>query len=81
MAAISKQLEHKEYTPISHTRDAHERAFLRGREADLLFRNGLDYDASRDLERSQAQVNKALKEVQRQIDRDREHTKQMDLGL
>lgn len=81
MIQISKQLENKEYKHRFYDCDSKERNFLCNRERELLFRHGLDYDASRDLDLSKAQVNKSLEHIQRQMERDREHSKQMDLSL
>ena len=59
MMQISRQLENKEYGYRS--RDSAETEFLRRREGDLLFKHGLAYDASRDLDRSKVQVEKSLR--------------------
>lgn len=83
MAEIAKQLEHKDYNCLSHTRDEDKRAFLRQKEGDLLFRHGPSYDASRDLDLSKIPVDKLLKQIQhqQQIEQQKVHEKQMDLGL
>lgn len=81
MMQISRELEHKEYQYLSFTRDSAATEFLRRREGDLLFRHGFGYDASRDLEHSKVEVNKSLEFVQRQMEKDWEHSKQMEMGL
>lgn len=81
MAQISRQLEHKEYTHLSHDREAETSGFLRGREADLLFRNGLVYDASRELDHAQLQVKKSLEAMQRQLEKERELATQREFFL
>lgn len=79
MIEISRQLEDKEYG--YHSRGSAETEFLRRREGDLLFKHGLGYDASRDLNSAQVQVEKSLRDIQRQMEQDRQHSKQMEMGL
>jgi len=50
MVQISREIENKEYPHLSSHQDAAEIAFLRRREGDLIFKHGLAYDASRELE-------------------------------
>ena len=77
MMQISRELEHKEYGYRSSSRDAPETEFFRCREGNPLFRHGFGYDASRDLEH----MDKSLECVQRQMAQEREHSKQMEMGL
>lgn len=83
MVEIAKHLETKGYKHCSYGNDAGEKNFLCNREGELLFQYGSSYDASRDLERSKAQVGKSLEKIQRerQVEQQRVHEKQMDLGL
>jgi hypothetical protein len=81
VAQISQQLEQKEYDHISHNRHAIGSGFLRGREADLLFRNRLSYDASSDLDHVQFQVKNSFETMQHQIEKEREVTIQRELSL
>lgn len=75
------ELEEKDNNRYSYGYDSGKNDFLRSRERDLLFRYGLDHDASRELDSALTHVNKSFKDMQRQIEREREHTKQMDLSL
>lgn len=77
---VAKQLENKEYK-CSYDRDSGEKNFLCNRERELLFRNGLSYNTSQDLDLSKSQVNKSFELIQRQMEQDRVHEKRMDLGL
>jgi hypothetical protein len=79
MIEISRHLENKEYGYHSH--DSAKTEFLRRREGDLLFRHGLAYDAFLDLDQSKVQVEKSLRDIQRQMGQDRQHSKQMDMGM
>ena len=81
MVQIAQKLEEKDGKRYSYGYDSGEINFLRSRERDLLFRHDLSYDADRDLDSASKQVNKSLKDMQRQIEREREHSKQMDLSL
>jgi hypothetical protein len=81
MLQISREVENKEYPHLSPHQNAAEIAFLRRREGDLLFKHGLAYDASRDLVHSQRQVQKSFELIQRQMAIERQHSKQMDMGL
>lgn len=78
---IAQKIEDKEYRRYSYDNDPAENDFLRTRERDLLFRYGIDHDASKTLDRSQTQVNKSFEHMQRQMEREREHMRQMDLSL
>jgi hypothetical protein len=80
MIQIAKQIENKEYNS-SYDRDSREKNFLCNRERELLFRHGFSYDGSHDLAQSKIQVNKSLENIQRQMEQERVHAKQMDLGL
>jgi len=77
MVEISQSLEHKDYSG----RDAAEKAFLRQKESDLLFKHGLSHDTSAQLDQAQMQAKKSLEIMQRQMEKERAHSKQMDLGL
>ena len=81
MIQISRAVEDKEYGYRSSPRDSAETEFLRRREANLLFKNGLSYDASRDLDLSKNQVNKSFAFIQQQMEQERQHPKQMEMGL
>jgi hypothetical protein len=81
MVQITQKLETKDDHRYSYSYDSEEIDFLRSRERDLLLRHGLDHDTSRELDHARSQVNKSLETMQRQIEREREHLKQMDLGL
>jgi hypothetical protein len=78
---INQTLEEKEYSRYSYDYDSGESDFLRQRERDLLFRHGLSYDTSRDLDLSKSQINKSLEKIQRQMEQTRVHARQMDLSL
>lgn len=77
MIQIAQRLEHKEYK--SH--DSAEVEFLRRKEGDFLYRYGLTYDASRDLDQAQLQIKKSLEIMQCQMEREREHIHQRELSL
>jgi hypothetical protein len=77
---IGQKLEIKGDHRYSYGYDSEEIDFLRSRERDLLLRHGLDHDTSCELDHARSQVNKSLETMQRQIEREREHLKQMDLG-
>lgn len=83
MIQIAKQLEHKEYKNHSYDCDSKEKNFLCNRERELLFRHGFSYDTSWDLDVSKGQINKSVGHIQRQlqVEQQRVHKKQMDLGL
>lgn len=81
MIEISRQLEDKEYGYRSYSRDFAETEFLRRREGDLLFRHGLGYDVSRDLDVAKDQAKKSFEFIQRQMELDRQHSKQMEMSL
>jgi hypothetical protein len=81
MIEISREFENKEHGYRSYGRDTTEIDFLHRREGDLLFMHGLSYDASRDLDLSKSHVNKSLEKIQKQMEQDRVHEKQMGLGL
>lgn len=81
MIQISKKLETKGDSHLSYGEDTAERNFLCNRERELLFRYGPSYDTSRDLDLSKDQVNKSLEKIQKQMEQQRVHAKQMDLGL
>jgi len=77
MVEISQRLEHKDYSG----RDVAAKAFLRQKEADLLFKHGLSYDAFAQLDQAQIQTKRSLELFQKQMENERVHSKQMDLGL
>lgn len=81
MLKISRVLEDKEYDHRSYSRDPAETEFLRRREGDLLFRHGLGYDSSRDLDCAKVQAEKSLELVQRQMKLERQHMNQKELSL
>jgi len=81
MVEISQRLEHKDYERLSSDRDIATRAFLRQKEADLLFKHGLSHDASSQLDQSQMQAKKSLELFQKQMENERVHSKQMEMGL
>lgn len=81
MVQIAQRVEEKDYRRHFYANDSAEKDFLHSRERELLFRHGLDYDASRNLDQSKSQVNKSLEHIQKQMERDREHSKEMDFSL
>jgi hypothetical protein len=81
MLQISRKIEDKDYHHLSPTQDVAELTFLSRREGDFLFRHGLGYDADRDLEHSQRQVQKSFEHIQRQMAIERQHSKQRELGM
>lgn len=81
MIQIAQRVEEKGYRRHSYENDTAKTDFLHSRERELLFRHGLSYDIARDLDQSKTQVNKSLERIQKQMEQDRQHQKQMDLSL
>lgn len=81
MIQIAQKFEAKNDHRYTYSYDSGEMDFLRSRERDLLFRHGLDYDVSRDLDVATSQVNKSLKFMQQQIEKEREQIAQKELSL
>lgn len=79
MVQIAQKLESKDDNKYSY--DSDKTNFLCSRERDLLFRHGLSYDAARDLDSASIQVNKSLKFMQQQMEREREQIAQKELSL
>lgn len=81
MVQISREFENKEHGYRSYGRDTTETDFLCRREGDLLFKQGLSYDASRELDSAQIQAKKSLEFIQRQMEKDRVHMNQKEMSL
>jgi len=80
MVQISRELEHKDYIPITQTHDRAEIDFLRRKEGDLLLSHGLTHNTADDLIHAQTQAKKSL-EITARLEKEQHHMNDTELSL